>query len=294
MKTLALSLLLSLIAFSLPVRAAGPQAGASEKTVKVVTLNLYHDKDEWPKRRVQIVEKLRQLRPDVIALQEVLQHETLTNQAEWLAAQLDYQWYFVSTDPVDNPRRYGNAILTRHPIFRRGQKSLQPLDDSRTAGFVRLDLDGRLLNVYATHLHWTDQGGAIRSRQVADLMRYLEETSENIPSLVAGDFNSTADSPELAALRERFVDIYGNRHPEADTVSSSTLNLKYFAPKRIDHIFFERGAFTPVSATLLFDRPDAQGVWASDHFGLFSELHLGSIANPGPDRPTREADPTWK
>jgi endonuclease/exonuclease/phosphatase family metal-dependent hydrolase len=277
MKTLALSLLLSLIAFSLPARAAGPQAGAPEKTVKVVTLNLYHDKDEWPKRRVQIVEKLRQLRPDVIALQEVLQHETLTNQAEWLAAQLDYQWHFVSTDPVGNPRRYGNAILTHHPILKRGQKSLQPLDDSRTAAFLRIDLQGRLLNVYATHLHWTDQGGAIRSRQIADLMQYIEETSEDIPSLVAGDFNSTADSPELAALRERFVDVYGNRHPDADTTSSSTLNLKYFAPKRIDHVFFQRDAFAPVTATILFDHSDAQGIWASDHFGLFAELHLGSI-----------------
>jgi len=225
----------------------------------------------------------------------VLQHETLTNQAGWLAAQLDYQWHFVSIDPVDSPRRYGNAILTRHPILSRGQKKLQPLDDSRTAAFLRIDLGhGRAFNVYATHLHWTDQGGAIRSRQVADLMRYIDQTSENIPSLVAGDFNSTADSPELAALRERFVDIYGNRHPDADTVSSSTLNLKYFAPRRIDHIFFQRDAFAPVSATILFDRPDAQGVWASDHFGLFSELHLGSIANPGPDRPARAADPTWK
>lgn len=272
MKTFALGFLLSLISFSLPVRAVGSLSGASEKTVKVVTLNLYHDKDEWPKRRVQIVEKLRQLRPDVIALQEVLQHETLANQAQWLAAQLDYQWYFASTDPVGKPRRYGNAILTRHPILRRGQKFLQPLDDSRTAAFVRIDLDGRPLNVYATHLHWTDQGGAIRSQQVADLMRYIDQTSENIPSLVAGDFNSTADSPELAALRERFVDIYGDLHPDADTASSSTLNPKYFAPKRIDHVFFERNAFAPVSATILFDRPDAQGVWASDHFGLSAEL----------------------
>jgi len=276
MKTLALSLL-SLIAFSLPVLAAGTPDGVSDRTVKVVTLNLYHDKDDWPKRRVQIVDKLRQLRPDAIALQEVLQHETLPNQAEWLAAQLDYQWYFISIDPAGNPRRYGNAILTRHPILKRGQKSLQPLDDSRTAGFVRIDLRGRPLNLYATHLHWTDEGGAIRSRQIDDLMQYIDETSGNIPSLVAGDFNATADSPELAGLRERFVDIYGNRHPDADTLSSSTLNLKYFAPKRIDHVFFQRDAFAPLSATILFDRPDTQGIWASDHFGLLAELQLGSI-----------------
>lgn len=285
MKTLALALL-SLIAFSLPAGAADLSPAPTEKTLKVVTLNLYHDKDDWPKRRVQIVEELKRLRPDAIALQEVLQDQGLTNQAEWLAAQLGYQWHFVSTDPAGQPRRYGNALLTRHPILKRGQKLLQPLDDNRTAAFLRIELDGRLLNLYATHLHWTDQGGAIRAQQIADLMQYIAATSENIPSLVAGDFNSTADSPELAALREGFVDIYGNRHPQADATSSSTLNLKYFAPKRIDHVFFQRDAFTPVGATILFNQPDAQGIWASDHFGMLAELRLaafGTRAKPALD-----------
>lgn len=285
MKTLALALL-SLIAFSLPAGSADSSPAPPEKTLKVVTLNLYHDKDDWPKRRVQIVEELKRLRPDAIALQEVLQDEGLTNQAQWLAAQLGYRWHFASTDPAGQPRRYGNALLTRHPVLKRGQKLLEPLDDNRTAAFLRIDLDGRPLNLYATHLHWTDQGGAIRARQIADLMQYIAATSEDIPSLVAGDFNSTADSLELAALREGFVDAYGNQHPQADTVSSSTLNLKYFAPKRIDHVFFQRDAFVPVGATILFNQPDAQGVWASDHFGMLVELRLAAFearAKPVPD-----------
>lgn len=276
MKTLAL-VLLSLIAFSLPAGAADSSPMPSEKTLKVVTLNLYHDKDDWPKRRVQIVEELKRLRPDAIALQEVLQDEGLTNQAQWLAAQLGYQWHFVSTDPAGQPRRYGNALLTHHPILKRGQKPLQPLDDNRTAAFLRIDLDGQPLNLYATHLHWTDQGDAIRTRQIADLMQYIAATSDGVPSLVAGDFNSTADSPELTALREGFVDAYGNRHPQADAVSSSTLNLKYFAPKRIDHVFFQRDAFVPVGATILFNQADAQGVWPSDHFGMLVELRLAAF-----------------
>jgi beta-glucosidase len=272
MKTFAW-ILLSLIAFALP--ASATDQVQAEKALTVVTLNLYHDKEEWPKRRVQIVEELKRLRPDAIALQEVLQHEGLTNQAEWLATQLGYRWHFVSIDPPDRARRYGNAILTRHPILKRGQKPLQPLDDSRTAAFLRIDAGGRWVNVYATHLHWTDQGGAIRAQQIPDLMQFIAATSENVPSLVAGDFNSTADSPELAGLREGFVDAYGTVHPQADVTSGSTLNLKYFAPRRIDHVFFQRDAFAPVGATILFDQPDAQGVWASDHFGMLVELRLG-------------------
>ncbi len=250
---------------TMPATSA-PETG----TLKVVTLNLYHDKDDWPRRRVQIVRTLKELHPDVIALQEVIQHETVPNQAAWLAGQLGYDWHFVSVDPADKVRRYGNAILTRHPILLRGEQRLHPLEDSRTAALLRIDVGGRALNVYATHLHWTDEGGAIRAQQMADLMQYIAATSEGIRSIIAGDFNATADAPELAALRKGFVDAYGSQHPDADLVSSSTLNLKYFAPKRIDHIFFQRDAFEPISSQVILDRADADGVWASDHFGVLA------------------------
>lgn len=243
-------------------------------TLKIATLNLYHDKDDWPRRRVQIVEEFKREQPDVIALQEVIQREGLLNQAEWLAGQLGYAWHFVSTDPAGKPMRYGNAILTRHPVLLRGEQRLHPLDDSRTVGLLRIDLEGRALNVYVTHLHWTDQGGAIRTQQAADLVRYIDTTSDSLPSIVAGDFNSTADSPELAALREGFIDTYGSQHPDADPVSSSTLNLEYFAPKRIDHVFYQRGEFGPVSSQIIFNQADADGTWASDHYGMLVVLRF--------------------
>jgi beta-glucosidase len=246
-------------------------------TLKIATLNLYHDKDDWPRRRVQIVEEFKRERPDVIALQEVIQREGLVNQAEWLAGQLGYAWHFVSTDPAGKSMRYGNAILTRHPVLLRGEQRLRPLDDSRTAGFLRIEMEGRAVNVYVTHLHWTEQGGAVRTRQVADLVQYIAATSQSIPSIVAGDFNAAADSPELAALREGFIDTYGSQHPGADPVSSSTLNLKYFAPKRIDHVFCQRGGFSPVSSRIIFNQADANGTWASDHYGMLAVLRVQSI-----------------
>ncbi|NDK40169.1 endonuclease/exonuclease/phosphatase family protein [Pseudoxanthomonas gei] len=242
--------------------------------VRIVTLNLYHDKDDWPARRVQIVETLRRMQPDVIALQEVLQHPDLENQARWLASELGYQWEFFSTDAPGKPRRYGNAILSRHRVLMRGQEVLRPTDDNRTVGLVRIELDGHPLNVYVTHLHWTDAGTGIRAAQVADLVRYIGTTSAGLPSLVAGDFNAAADAPELALLRQDFADTYGSLHPQADAIASSTLNLKYFAPRRIDHVFHQCNAFAPVASEILFTRPDAAGVWASDHFGLYAHLRL--------------------
>ena len=277
MKNLLSCLLLLSTLWSWPVFAEGdaraPDA-SSESTLDIVTLNLYHDKDDWPKRRIQIVEKLKALQPDVIALQEVLQHETLPNQARWLAEQLGYAWYFVSIDPPGKVHRYGNALLTRRPILARAQRALEPLEDSRSAGLLRIDLDGRAVDVYVTHLHWTDQGGPTRARQLADLMQFIDATSRGFPVVVAGDFNATADAPELADLRAGFVDAYGFQHPQADPASSSTLNLHYFTPKRIDHVFFQREAFTPLASEIILNHADAQGIWPSDHYGMHVTLQL--------------------
>lgn len=247
-------------------------------TLKVVTLNLYHDKDDWPKRRVQIAQQLVQLQPDVIALQEVIQRETLPNQAQWLAGQLGYQWHFVSVDPPGQAQRYGNAILTRRPILLRGEQRLRPFEDSRTVALLRINLDGRPVNIYATHLHHTEQGGELRQQQVADLMAYIAETSGDLPGIIAGDFNAAADSPELALLREDYVDTFGSQHPDMPAEAASTLNLAYFPPARIDHVFHQRDAFKPVASRLLFKQADAGGVWASDHYGVWVELALEPAA----------------
>lgn len=254
--------------------AAGAAGAADGGTVSVVTLNIYHDKADWPKRRVQIAETLRTLKPDVIALQEVLQTETLPNQAEWLAGELGYQVQFTSTDTPDKARRYGNALLTPHRILERGETMLQPLDDSRTATMLRIEVHGRAVDVYGTHLHWTDEGGAIRARQLDDLVAFIAAASGDSPVLVAGDFNTVADAPELARLRERFVDSFGTLHPDAGP-GTTTLNQAWFdAPRRIDHVFFDRGRLLPLRSEILFTQPDADGVWASDHHGLLSVFRL--------------------
>src|SRR5688500_15163060 len=87
--------------------APAPTSGGDPgDRIAVVTLNLYHDKEAWPERRPAIVAALRELRPDVIALQEVIGNQTVRNQAESLAEELGYEVTFSSTDPVGSPKRY--------------------------------------------------------------------------------------------------------------------------------------------------------------------------------------------
>lgn len=275
------SLFGALLALMVVPPAAAGDGAAPEFTL--VTLNLYHDRDDWPRRRERIVRELRALRPDAIALQEVLQDAALPNQAQWLAQQLGYDWHFASADPLGRARRFGNALLTRHRVLARGESRLRPYDNHRVAGWLCVEFHGRPLNLYVTHLHHEQDGGPVRARQIGDLLGYVEATAGQAPSLIAGDFNAAADRPELRALAPRFADAYAALHRDADGAAHGTLNPHYFESRRerIDYVWYQRDRFVPVAARILFREPDAQGVWASDHFGVLATLRVR------PGRPER-------
>lgn len=282
MKRLFASILAPVLLVVLTACAQAPARGETATTVSadaptldVVTLNLWHDKQDWPRRQDLIVRELAQRQPDVILLQEVLQDPGLVNQAQRLAERLGYQYRFFSVDPEGQAHRYGNAILTRHAIGASDVVKLQPLDDYRVAGWVRTEFNGRPLNVYVTHLHYKPEGGAIRARQIADVLAFIDRTGEQAPAIIGGDFNTGDGTPELAALSPRFSSAYRAAHPEqdVDAPAHTTLNPHMGHPaQRIDHVFFQTDAFRVDEARILFDRADADGTWASDHFGLFVRL----------------------
>ncbi len=268
MRTALFALLAALV---LPAALAAPRNPDAPRTLRVVTLNLYHDRADWPARLPLVVDQLRALDADVIALQEVLQTDTLPNQADTLGRALGYSVQFVSVDPADRTRRYGNALLTRLPVEARDQTRLAPHEDARTLGRTRVRFDDAAIDVYFTHLHAGVDGGAIRRRQIEDATAWMARMEDGVPSLLLGDFNAPADAPELAPLA-RFVDAFAARHGDAGEVT--TLNPHFFPDLRgrIDLVFAERGRFDVIDARIVLDAPDAAGTWPSDHFGVYVSL----------------------
>ncbi|MEH6422104.1 endonuclease/exonuclease/phosphatase family protein [Pseudomonas sp. CGJS7] len=253
--------------------------------VNVLTLNLWHDKGDWPKRRALIVEQIERLQPDLIALQEVLQRPGLRNQAEDIAEATGYQARFVSVDPPQAERRYGNAILYKPPASAQQTKNLEPLSDYRTAAHASKIFDAMHAGVdfYATHLHNERDGGDIRRRQIASLLEFIDATQNNGGVIVAGDFNSDADSPELNALRARYRDAFAQFQPKlaADPKRATTLNPAYLPAQRIDHVFYDPKRFDVLDARIVLNQA-RDGVWASDHFGLFVRLRpTHPLQSPG-------------
>lgn len=273
---LALALALALAATA---AMAAPAAPAMPATLTAVTLNIWHDQRDWPARRTVIVDSLRALAPDVIFLQEVLEHEGLPNQAAQLADSLGCRYVFASVDPPGAAKRYGNAILTPHDITNWQEVKLAPLDDYRVAAHARIELDsdnGRgMLDAYVTHLHHTAEGAAIRAEQVTGLLAFVDST--RAPGggalLIGGDFNAAPDSDELTPLRARYTDALAVRGKPAATTLNPAMG---HTPLRIDYLWCEPGGpLRPVAARVILGAPTAAGVWASDHFGVWARYAVG-------------------
>ena len=254
-------------------------ATASDKsadTLTVVTLNLWHDQRDWPKRLSVILPELRRLKPDVLCLQEVLQHENLRNQAQTLADSLGCHFEFASVDSVESAKRYGNAVLTPHKVLASGTRNLEPKDDYRVVAHIRFEWRGRAVDAYSTHLHHTKEGGAIRATQIRHLLAYVDSTRGDGPLVLAGDFNAEPGTPEMELLKPRYVSAFRAVHPKATRDEAATYNKRFGPdPGQIDHIFTEskgRNRLRPVASEVLFRSPGPDSVWATDHFGLAAKL----------------------
>jgi endonuclease/exonuclease/phosphatase family metal-dependent hydrolase len=266
-----------ILATLLLLAVAAPSPGSrAPADLTVVTLNLWHDQRDWPRRLSVILAGLRRLDPDVICLQEVLQHRALRNQAETLADSLGCRVHFTSVDSVHREKRYGNAILTRHRVLHTGGRNLEPADDYRTVAHVRIAFDGRPIDVYDTHLHHTREGGAIRAAQIRDLLAYIDSTRGDGAVVLAGDFNAELGTPEMRLLEARFTDAFRALHPSATRAEALTFNPVFGPdPGAIDHVFVARSGrerLVPVASEILFRSVGPDSTWASDHFGVLTRL----------------------
>ncbi len=279
-----------LLAACAPARVASSTQGASNPaanasaadieaapadTFSLLTLNIWHNRGDWEARLPLLTREVRRLDPDVIVLQEVLQNDTLPNQAYTIARALGYEHVFMtSADPEDAPKRYGNAILARVPFDTTAQRLLEPLTDYRNAGYARLTLGTQPVRIYVTHLHheMTPRGSGIRAMQMVDMLSFIEATDDGTPFLVAGDFNATSDGPEFRLLTP-LRDLYAHFHPDA--LGAPTFGHYGGTLRRIDYVFDAGDALlVPVSTDIVLDQPGAPGLWPSDHFGVFTRFLL--------------------
>ena len=145
---------------------------------------------------------IAQMKPDIVALQEVENRGVVEALAETLDKKHGWKMPHVAHHDTDDPRGIDTAILSRYP-----------LSDERYAGHrgrrgllgATVDVGGVPLTVFACH--WKSQIGdeasnrETRAREAKTLRREMERLLEEEPSasfVALGDFNENPDGPSFS------------------------------------------------------------------------------------------------
>ncbi|MBA2669627.1 MAG: endonuclease/exonuclease/phosphatase family protein [Gemmatimonadetes bacterium] len=251
-------------------------------SVRVMSFNIAAGHGDLPR----IAEVIRASGAEIVGLQEVDVHwgdrSGFVDQATWLAGALDMGVFFApiyTFPPADgrlDERKYGLAILSRHPIAAATNHSLSRLSTQSDAavpvplpGFpcARIEIGGSAVQVCNTHLDYRSDP-ATRRLQVGEMIRIIGEGSQ--PVLLLGDLNAEPDATELGPLFHRLRDAWhsvgnGFTYP-ADTPI-----------KRIDYILASPHFTIDAVKVLISD--------ASDHRPVVADLTLRSEGRQCRGRP---------
>lgn len=272
------------------VGARCPNVSATRSArLKIMTVNLRHDSDEWQRRFELIADEIARLDPDLVGLQEV---EIADDQADELndrLARRGHARYHVYSKRKSGLKGFfsgeGIAILSRWPIV---EQDHEDTGEMRVSIFARIKHpSGGSLDLVDTHLD--HRGGAdgdvTRLDQMKQTIALVERHDACNPTFLVGDMNATETSAALGrAFSSGFADSYRKVHGEATAPggNTSTVVLREGAfeqsPKhRIDFVL-SRGAgrrtVTPVSSVVCFKNHDAKGFYPSDHFGVMTTFDV--------------------
>lgn len=272
-------------------------APATPERIRVATLNLWGENGPHARRLELVAEELSGLDADVVALQEVREVPgRLPNQAATLAGHFGFHAAFAPSTSWGGGVE-GLAFVSRFPIELTEAERLPHATEAegRIVFSARLATPHGPLWVHTAHLSYRLHEGREREDQVMAIdARVTARAGESdLPRLVMGDFNTTCENDEIRWLRGAttlggrrvfYQDAWATVHGDAGGVTWERANpfrarMGWLpADRRIDYIFVSParrdGRGTVLDARLCFQRPDATGVYPSDHCGVLADVQL--------------------
>jgi endonuclease/exonuclease/phosphatase family metal-dependent hydrolase len=273
-------------------------------TLRVLQLNLFGRSGRWEQRRETLVNGLRALRPDLLALEETILTDGYDQVEDLLGSEFTV-WHQGNRAPDGT----GVSMASRWPLQQ--VRELELTVNSRAAAFPAVALIARITVpgpigplLFVNHKPTWQRGYEYeRELQAVRTARELEKLvhGDGPHVVVAGDFDAVPDTASVrfwtgrqslektsVMYRDAWEAIHGaaGGHtftPDNAAVKAGEMPLEL--GRRIDYVLVrsvDHGPTLRVAACELAFAEPAGDVWASDHFGVLAELapHPHVIARP--------------
>jgi endonuclease/exonuclease/phosphatase family metal-dependent hydrolase len=269
--------------------------------VRVVTLNLWGRRGDWPARRGVLRNGLRELDPDLVAFVEAVRTDDYDQVVDLLGP--DYHVAHQAVREPGGPRDVepgqGASIASRWPLGDVHEVDLHVTP--RTADFACTTLIAEVTApepfgalLFANHVpNWQLNFERERELQALAAARFIEELVDDreLHVVFAGDFTADPDSGGVRFLTGRqSLDGTSVSYRDAWESSNPAEPGETFTPRnplvadwdwpfrRLDYILVRCGehggpTLEVASCRVIFDKP-VDGVWASDHFGIVADLRI--------------------
>lgn len=246
----------------------------------------------WPQRKELCIDVIKKYKPDIICLQEVLKVQEEDFKEAFPKFQLlgfdgpemdahQEGYHGIAKNPIlYNTKKYellsaGIYWLSEKPLVA-GSKSWDTAR-ARHTNWVRLKdkkskKEFRILNLHLDHVSVL--------AKINQAKMVAEESSQylaDFPQILAGDFNSRADSPVFTSIKENgwtdsFTAVHGDAAPGYTGHGFQGHNYEKGKPDgKIDYIFYKGDVKSHASAII---RDNRNGRYPSDHYFLYAELEL--------------------
>ena len=140
---------------------------------RIATLNLEQDHKRWNKRRDLVVSQFGRLRPDIWALNEIHIPSRTGGWLQRAAAQATGTRYALvqQSKAGEDGRIQGEGLLTRYFVVETANLDYHSHDC--VALVARVEINGRLLDVYVTHLIAAKVDDSARQHQATQLLAWI-------------------------------------------------------------------------------------------------------------------------
>jgi endonuclease/exonuclease/phosphatase family metal-dependent hydrolase len=233
--------------------------------VRIATYNIHRcrgmDRRVAPER---IIEVLREIDADVIALQEVIGAGPVgAGQAEEIGAGLGMGWVMNCVRTLRH-HQFGNVVLSRYPIVHHSQYDLSwRTCEPRNCQRADLQIAGQILHVYNVHL-----GTAVLERryQAGRLASFVHDRRVTGPKVLLGDFNEWMKGRATKTLSSLFESVDISQHLKRRRTYPGL-----FPVVHLDHIYYD-GRVEVLNVEMPRTR---KALMASDHLPLVATFRIG-------------------